>query len=46
MFLFLKHWALVEVQKVNGPKFDVLSESYKIEVSEMLPQMTESPKSL
>jgi hypothetical protein len=46
MFLFLKHRALVEVQKLNGPKCDVLSESCKTEVSEVLPQVTESPKSL
>jgi len=46
MFLFLKHWTMVEVQKLNGPKCDMLSESCKTEVSEVLPQMTESPKSL
>ena len=46
MFLFLKHWSLVEVQKLSGPKCDMLSESCKTEVSEMLPHMTESPKSL
>jgi len=46
MFLFLKHWTVVEVQKLNGPKCDMLSESCKTEVSEVLPQMTESPKSL
>jgi len=32
----LKHWALVEVQKLNGPKRDMLSESCKTEVSEVL----------
>jgi hypothetical protein len=38
----LKHWALGEVQKLNGPKCDMLS----VEVSKVLPQVTESPKSL
>jgi hypothetical protein len=46
MFLFLKHWTMVEVQKLNGPKCDMVSESSKTEVSEVLQQMTESPESL
>jgi len=46
MFLFLKHWTLVEVQKLNSAKCVMLSESCKTEVSEVLPQVTESPKSL
>lgn len=46
MFLFLKHWTLVEVKKLNGPKCNMWSESCKIEVWEVLPQMKESPQSL